>query len=107
MTTITCPRLYRTTCSEDTSKPKSNTTSAPKTSKRTFFIRRKMDPEGYLPVSLIASFNRVQALTTDIAFIVQSVENSDVVETKNGLKFRSKIDPTKWPVVVDGVVSPS
>ena len=53
-----------------------------------------MDPEGYLPVSLIASFNRVQALTTDIAFIVQSVENSDVVETKNGLKV---IATTKQP----------
>jgi len=80
---------------------------SPENLQKDFFIRRKMDPEGYLPVSLIASFNRVQALTTDIAFIVQSVENSDVVETKNGLKFRSKIDPTKWPVVVDGVVSPS
>ena len=45
-----------------------------------------MDADGYLPVSLIASFRRVQALTTDITFIVQAVENSDVVETKNGIK---------------------
>ena len=67
---------------------------SPENLQKDFFIRRKMDPEGYLPVSLIASFNRVQALTTDIAFIVQSVENSDVVETKNGLKV---IATTKQP----------
>ena len=30
---------------------------------RDFFLRRKMSPEGYLPISLIASFNRVQQLT--------------------------------------------
>ena len=30
---------------------------------RDFFLRRKMTPEGYLPISLIASFNRVQQLT--------------------------------------------
>ena len=30
---------------------------------RDFFLRRKMTPEGYLPLSLIASFNRVQQLT--------------------------------------------
>ena len=82
-----------------------------------------MDSEGYLPVSLIASFNRVQALTSDINFIVQSVQDSDVVETTPSLKvrsylpngfitislqsflivlqFRSKTDPTKWPITVD------
>jgi hypothetical protein len=30
---------------------------------RDFFLRRKMTPEGYLPLALIASFNRVQQLT--------------------------------------------
>ena len=30
---------------------------------RDFFLRRKMSAEGYLPISLIASFNRVQQLT--------------------------------------------
>ena len=63
---------------------------SPENLQKDFFIRRKMDSDGYLPVSLIASFNRVQALTTDITFIVQAVENSDVVETKNGVKVRQR-----------------
>lgn len=36
---------------------------------RDFFLRRKMDSKGFLPISLIASFHRVQALTTDISLI--------------------------------------
>lgn len=38
---------------------------------RDFFLRRKMDLEGFLPVGLIASFHRVQALTTDINLILE------------------------------------
>lgn len=38
---------------------------------RDFFLRRKMDQEGFLPIGLIASFHRVQALTTNIALIVE------------------------------------
>ena len=30
-----------------------------------------MDSEGYLPVTLVASFNRVRSLTNDVTFIVQ------------------------------------
>lgn len=36
---------------------------------RDFFLRRKMDADGFLPMTLIASFHRVQALTTDISLI--------------------------------------
>ena len=52
-----------------------------------------MDPEGYLPVALIASFRRLQALSTDITTIVQAVNDSDVVEVKDGVKVRKKDDP--------------
>lgn len=38
---------------------------------RDFFLRRKMDAQGFLPISLIASFHRVQALTMDINIIVE------------------------------------
>lgn len=38
---------------------------------RDFFLRRKMDQEGFLPIGLIASFHRVQALTTDINIILE------------------------------------
>jgi len=65
---------------------------------RDFFLRRKMTSDGFLPISLIASFNRVQQLTQDITFIVSSVENSDVVEVKDGLLLRPKDDPESWPL---------
>lgn len=38
---------------------------------RDFFLRRKMDQEGFLPIGLIASFHRVQALTTDVNLIME------------------------------------
>lgn len=38
---------------------------------RDFFLRRKMDQEGFLPVALVASFHRVQALTTDVNLILE------------------------------------
>merc|ERR1719233_2516091 len=60
---------------------------------RDFFLRRKMDSDGFLPVSLIASFNRVQQLSQDITFIVASVDNSDIVECKDGILIRPKEDP--------------
>jgi len=65
---------------------------------RDFFLRRKMDSDGFLPVSLIASFNRVQQLSQDITFIVASVDNSDIVECKDGILIRPKDDPESWPL---------
>jgi len=65
---------------------------------RDFFLRRKMDSDGFLPVSLIASFNRVQQLSQDITFIVASVDNSDIVECKDGILIRPKEDPESWPL---------
>jgi len=65
---------------------------------RDFFLRRKMTPEGYLPISLVASFNRVQQLTQDITFIVESVVDSEIVEVKDGLMIRSKVEPDSWPL---------
>lgn len=40
------------------------------------FLRRKMDAEGYLPVTLIASFHRVRALTMDINKVLQAIQAS-------------------------------
>ena len=64
------------------------------------FLRRKMDSEGYLPVTLVASFNRVRSLTNDVTFIVDSVQDSTVVEVKDG-KFRPIDDPDSWPIAAD------
>ncbi len=50
------------------------------------FLRRKMDPEGCIPISLIATFNRVKALTQDIQLILKAVDVSDIVELVDGVK---------------------
>lgn len=64
-----------------------------------FFLRRKMDDQGFLPISLIASFHRVQALTQDVSLVVESLANSSTVEVVDGVKMRTRFDPTKWPLV--------
>lgn len=38
-----------------------------------FFFRRRMNKEGYCAVSLVASFNRVQALTKDISKVLEVI----------------------------------
>lgn len=63
-----------------------------------FFLRRKMDPEGFIPVTLIASFHRVLALTTDVALILTAIKESDKIELVDGFKVRTKVEPTKWPI---------
>ncbi|KAI4897028.1 hypothetical protein NFI96_014389, partial [Prochilodus magdalenae] len=72
---------------------------------RDFFLRRKMDVKGFLPISLIAGFRRVQALTTDINLIKEAVKNSDVVELVDE-KIRRKEDPEHWPIPNPPVDSP-
>jgi len=64
---------------------------------RDFFLRRQMDSDGFIPVSLIASFNRVQQLTRDTAFILKSVSDSDIVEVKDSM-IRPKLTPEEWPL---------
>ncbi|KAM9451357.1 la-related protein 1 isoform 2-T2 [Clarias gariepinus] len=64
---------------------------------RDFFLRRKMDEGGFLPVALIASFHRVQALTTDISLITEALKDSKEVEIID-MKIRCKEDPEKWPL---------
>lgn len=66
---------------------------------RDFFLRRKMDEEGYLPISLIASFHRVKALTTEVALVMDALRGSDKVEfNEDGTKLRTIVDPLKWPI---------
>lgn len=49
-----------------------------------FFLRRKMEEDGSLPVTFVASFNRVRSLTSDVTFIIQAVQDSEIVEVKDG-----------------------
>jgi hypothetical protein len=70
---------------------------------RDFYMRTHMDKEGFLPLSLIASFHRVQALTNDIAVIIAAIENSNHLEIGENYMVRTKYDPMRWPVVSNEV----
>lgn len=58
-----------------------------------------MDPEGYLPVTLIASFHRVQALTDNMSIIIDAICSSDKLELSSGFKVRPNEDPNRWPIL--------
>ncbi|KAF9111409.1 La ribonucleoprotein domain member 1B [Mortierella sp. AM989] len=59
------------------------------------FMRTQMDAEGYVPLSLIANFNRVKSLTTDHALIKDVIKESRVIEL-NGDNIRKKGDWATW-----------
>lgn len=58
-----------------------------------------MDDEGYLPITLIASFHRVQALSADLPLVLTAIKESDKLEVFQDFKVRTKDDPMKWPIV--------
>lgn len=63
------------------------------------FLRRKMDKQGYLPISLIASFYRVQALTKNFLQIVEALKKSEKVELSEcQTKVRTRANPERWPL---------
>ncbi|KAJ4967142.1 hypothetical protein NE237_018991 [Protea cynaroides] len=61
------------------------------------FLRQNMEEQGWVPVSLIAGFNRVKQLTNNLAFILDAVRSSTVVEVQ-GDKIRKRNDWMNWPL---------
>lgn len=57
-----------------------------------------MDAEGFIPVTLVASFHRVQALTPDITNVIEAIRESQTLDLVDDFKVRTKVDPTKWPI---------
>ena len=45
-----------------------------------FFLRRRMDKQGFLPLSLISSFPRVSQVTRDLNVIAMALMDSEKVE---------------------------
>lgn len=45
-----------------------------------------MDAQGFLPITLIASFHRVQALTTEVSLVIEAINESDKLELVDGFK---------------------
>ncbi|CAF0761772.1 unnamed protein product [Rotaria sordida] len=65
------------------------------------FLRQQMSKDGYVPLSLIANFNRVQTLCDDINFIADAVKDSLVVELNDKCMVRCRTEPTRWPLIMD------
>ncbi|KAG1354162.1 la-related protein 1C [Cocos nucifera] len=78
------------------------------------FLRQNMDEQGWVPISLIAGFNRVKQLTNSKQYILDAVRLSDVVELQ-GEKIRKRNDWMNWVLTpspnhfgtVSGVQSPA
>jgi hypothetical protein len=68
-----------------------------------FFLRRKMEPDGFLSISLIASFPRVRILTQDLNIIIESLKESRNVEMHpDGIKVRPRETPHIWSLNAPG-----
>ncbi|KAI6239147.1 HTH La-type RNA-binding domain-containing protein [Aphelenchoides fujianensis] len=64
-----------------------------------FFLRRRMDKQGFLPLSLISSFPRVSQVTRDLGVIAMALMDSEKVEldhTKQ--RVRTRFNPEMWPM---------
>ncbi|KAI3696055.1 hypothetical protein L1987_79064 [Smallanthus sonchifolius] len=59
------------------------------------FLRSYMDDGGWVPITLIAGFQRVQKLTNDMQMILSSLTYSNTVEIQ-GDKVRRRTDWRKW-----------
>ncbi|KAL0925775.1 hypothetical protein M5K25_004145 [Dendrobium thyrsiflorum] len=59
------------------------------------FLRQNMDEKGWVPISLIAGFNRVKQLTNSVQYILDTIQLSAVVELQ-GEKIRKRNDWMTW-----------
>ncbi|GAV87141.1 La domain-containing protein [Cephalotus follicularis] len=59
------------------------------------YLKSNMDAQGWVPISLIASFPRVKNLTNNIQLILDSLRTSTVVEVQDD-KVRRRNDWMKW-----------
>jgi la-related protein 4 len=57
------------------------------------FLREHMDAEGFVPISLIAGFNKVISLTTDLQLVTEVLRDSKTVQVdETGEKVRSLVN---------------
>lgn len=62
---------------------------------RDIYLRSKMDEWGFVPVSVIANFNRVRMIAQNPYFIIEALRFSNAVEVQ-GDKVRKKGDWANW-----------
>ncbi|KAJ6840154.1 la-related protein 1C isoform X1 [Iris pallida] len=73
------------------------------------YLRKKMDEQGWVPITVIAGFNRVMQLTNNIQYILETVRLSTIVEVQ-GEKIRRRNDWVQWllpPASGSGSPSPT
>jgi len=61
------------------------------------WLRRQMNDEGWIPATLIAGFNMVRMLTSDISLILDAAKNSTKVEV-NADSIRPAKNWAQWPL---------
>eukprot|EP00798_Chlamydomonas_sp_ICE-L_P015187 gene15187-21262_t len=64
------------------------------------FLRSKMDEKGWIPLAVIANFNRVRMLTPDIMLIVEAMRGSEIVEVAHDSAYLRARDT--WENAVNG-----
>lgn len=53
----------------------------------------ELDPNGFVPISVLLTFNRLKALTTDVSLIVDVMKHSELVDVSDdGLKLKRNAD---------------
>lgn len=62
---------------------------------RDVFLRKQMDSEGFVSIALLASFNRIKAISTDLAVIRSAIELSGALEVRDA-KVRRFGDWAAW-----------
>eukprot|EP00731_Ephydatia_muelleri_P019336 Em0012g161a len=61
----------------------------------------KQHPEGYVALELIASFNKMKSITTDLGLVVQAVEHSSVLQLSEDKKWVKRVSPLPTSSDVD------
>ncbi|KAI8081551.1 uncharacterized protein BX664DRAFT_340682 [Halteromyces radiatus] len=70
------------------------------------FLRNKMDSEGYVNIQLLANFNRVKGLTTDLDLIKEAMKDSQLLQIK-GDKIRKSEGWENWVIPPPVAVPPA
>ncbi|WVF69843.1 hypothetical protein IAT40_004624 [Kwoniella sp. CBS 6097] len=61
-----------------------------------FFLRQQMDSEGWIDISMIASFNRLKSLTPDVSIIRECMALSSLLEVREDQVRLAGLDANRW-----------
>ncbi|KAI9136845.1 hypothetical protein BKA69DRAFT_1033171 [Paraphysoderma sedebokerense] len=73
---------------------------------RDIYFRSQMDSEGFVSIEMLAGFNRVKTLTSDVKIIKEALDKSTVVEVID-MKCRRRGDYGRWILNNDNTIQPT